>query len=111
MSNSSESPAPSAVLDPVCGMTITPEEAVGKVEHKGETYYFCSETCLEQFRASPEQFLSGTRPAATPAPPGTTYVCPMDPEVRQSQPGACPKCGMALEPDLSRQNLFLAFRL
>jgi hypothetical protein len=26
------------------------------------------------------------------------YVCPMHPEVRQSQPGACPKCGMTLEP-------------
>src|ERR1700742_2320716 len=28
-----------------------------------------------------------------------TYVCPMDPEVRESKPGACPKCGMALEPE------------
>ena len=27
------------------------------------------------------------------------YVCPMDPEVRESKPGACPKCGMALEPE------------
>jgi P-type Cu+ transporter len=27
------------------------------------------------------------------------YVCPMDPEVRLQQPGACPKCGMALEPE------------
>ena len=35
-------------------------------------------------------------PAAKPA----TYVCPMDPEVRESAPGACPKCGMALEPEL-----------
>ncbi|HEU0138522.1 MAG TPA: copper-translocating P-type ATPase, partial [Bryobacteraceae bacterium] len=26
------------------------------------------------------------------------YTCPMDPEVRQLGPGACPKCGMALEP-------------
>ena len=26
------------------------------------------------------------------------YTCPMDPEVRQKGPGACPKCGMALEP-------------
>ena len=26
------------------------------------------------------------------------YTCPMDPEVRQRGPGACPKCGMALEP-------------
>ncbi|MGH7839593.1 MAG: heavy metal-binding domain-containing protein, partial [Candidatus Binataceae bacterium] len=30
----------------------------------------------------------------------TTYVCPMDPEIRESQQGACPKCGMALEPDV-----------
>jgi P-type Cu+ transporter len=28
----------------------------------------------------------------------TYYICPMDPEVRQIGPGACPKCGMALEP-------------
>ena len=27
-----------------------------------------------------------------------TYTCPMHPEVRQDHPGACPKCGMALEP-------------
>ncbi len=27
------------------------------------------------------------------------YICPMDPEVRQAGPGACPKCGMALEPE------------
>ena len=26
------------------------------------------------------------------------YTCPMHPEVRQSGPGSCPKCGMALEP-------------
>jgi Cu+-exporting ATPase len=30
----------------------------------------------------------------------TAYVCPMDPEVRQDHPGPCPKCGMALEPDV-----------
>jgi len=28
----------------------------------------------------------------------TTYTCPMDPDIRSDQPGACPKCGMALEP-------------
>ena len=33
------------------------------------------------------------------APPGTMWICPMDPEVRQDHPGACPKCGMALEPE------------
>jgi len=29
---------------------------------------------------------------------GTTYTCPMHPEIRQDHPGNCPKCGMTLEP-------------
>jgi len=80
-------------------MTISPDDAVGKVDHKGQTYYFCSQSCLDQFRATPEAFL-GERPAqtATPADMEREYTCPMHPEVRQKGPGACPKCGMALEP-------------
>jgi Cu+-exporting ATPase len=35
-------------------------------------------------------------PRAAVAP--TIYTCPMHPEVRADAPGACPKCGMALEP-------------
>jgi Cu+-exporting ATPase len=31
---------------------------------------------------------------------GAVYTCPMHPEVRQDHPGACPKCGMALEPEM-----------
>jgi P-type Cu+ transporter len=92
--------APAEVLDPVCGMTISPDEAVGHVGFKGHTYYFCSQSCLDQFRATPEAFL-GERPAATspsPADMEREYTCPMDPEVRQKGSGACPKCGMALEP-------------
>jgi Cu+-exporting ATPase len=92
--------APAEVLDPVCGMTISPDDAVGHVDFKGQTYYFCSESCLDQFRATPEAFL-GERPAAPSASPADMereYTCPMDPEVRQKGPGACPKCGMALEP-------------
>jgi Cu+-exporting ATPase len=88
------------VVDPVCGMTITPEDAVGHVEHRGQTYYFCAESCLERFRATPEAFVGGAPRPAAPAVAGATYVCPMDPDVRQSEPGACPKCGMALEPEL-----------
>jgi len=89
------------VEDPVCGMIISPVDAVGHVEHKGQTYYFCNQHCLDRFRATPDAFLGGH--AAVPAVPvvGATYICPMDPEVRQSHSGACPKCGMALEPDLS----------
>jgi P-type Cu+ transporter len=88
-------------VDPVCGMTIDPADAVGHIDHNGRTYYFCNESCLERFRDNPAAFLGGTPAAVAPAPAGTTYVCPMDPEVRQQRPGACPKCGMALEPDLS----------
>jgi Cu+-exporting ATPase len=91
------------VLDPVCGMTIDPADAAGSWEYKGHKYFFCHESCLSRFKADPESFLtpSAAPEPAAPPPPGTTYVCPMDPEVRQSAPGACPKCGMALEPDLS----------
>jgi len=91
--------APAEVLDPVCGMTISPDDAVGHLDHKGRTYYFCSQSCLDQFRANPDAFLAErSAPAATPAELGREYTCPMDPEVRQRGPGACPKCGMALEP-------------
>lgn len=89
------------VVDPVCGMTISPADAVGHVDFKGQTYYFCSETCLTRFRAAPASFLKVTPAERTSHPaaaPGREYTCPMDPEVRQIGPGACPKCGMALEP-------------
>ena len=33
-------------------------------------------------------------------PLDTTYICPMHPEIQQDHPGHCPKCGMALEPQL-----------
>jgi P-type Cu+ transporter len=86
------------VLDPVCGMTIDPADAAGHLEHDGKTYYFCHQSCLDRFRESPEAFLN---PRSSPPVHDDTeaeYTCPMDPEVRQKGPGACPKCGMALEP-------------
>jgi Cu+-exporting ATPase len=91
---------PEEVLDPVCGMTIPPADAVGTFDHKGQTYYFCAESCLERFRDDPEQFLDPARreAAAAALPAGVEYTCPMHPEVRQIGPGTCPKCGMALEP-------------
>ena len=61
---------PSEVLDPVCGMTLPRDNAVGQADHKGQTYYFCSQSCLDQFRATPEAFL-GERPAATATPADT----------------------------------------
>ena len=96
------------MIDPVCGMEVDPEDAAGKYEYQGQTYYFCNPSCLERFRADPSQFLTPLQDLATyvaqalPVEEGAVYICPMDPEVRQSNPGACPKCGMALEPLLEK---------
>jgi len=90
--------------DPVCGMDVEPDRAAGQLEHKGQTYYFCSDSCVKRFRAAPELYVGrrATDPShvsvSAPQAPLEEYTCPMDPEVRQRGPGACPKCGMALEP-------------
>ena len=92
--------ATAEVVDPVCGMTISPDDAVGHVDHNGQTYYFCGASCLDRFKSDPERFLNRDRVVApaSAADMEREYTCPMDPEVRQKGPGACPKCGMALEP-------------
>jgi len=93
------------MTDPVCGMDVEPEDAAGKCEHKGQTYFFCCVHCLERFKSNPEEFLAplpGVVPEAskqsTERQAATAYVCPMDPEVKADKPGPCPRCGMALEP-------------
>ena len=99
-----------AAIDPVCGMTVDPKIRCGQHEHKGQTYYFCSQDCLAKFKQDPEKWLSAQhgghavhmqaapQTSTTNKPEDAVYVCPMHPEVRQTGPGACPKCGMALEP-------------
>src|SRR3989440_9005951 len=98
--------------DPVCGMTVDPQNAEGSHEYKGQTYLFCSLGCREKFKADPERFLnhepadpigiqrgSKHQPVATARGSDTvTYTCPMHPEIVRDKPGACPICGMALEP-------------
>src|SRR5208337_1516161 len=160
--------ASGTVIDPVCGMEISRQDAVGSYVHEGQEYFFCNPSCLENFRANPSQYLSpGQAVAISPeaseegavrssgriqnealrvlraskastqrAQRGSVasvlsffwpqrtrdywrekrasrvdkkyqnssagcespiYTCPMDPDVRKQEPGACPKCGMALE--------------
>ena len=88
-------------IDPVCGMKVDPRAPRGgSLEHEGRSYFFCNPKCRERFHADPARFLAPTpTEPEPPAAPGTLYVCPMDPEVRQDHPGACPRCGMALEPE------------
>ncbi|HET6953053.1 MAG TPA: heavy metal translocating P-type ATPase [Acidimicrobiales bacterium] len=89
------------VKDPVCGMDVDPHSAAGHVEHGGTTYYFCSPHCQAEFEADPERYV-GPAPQPKQAVPAVgevvEYTCPMHPEIRQPGPGACPICGMALEP-------------
>jgi len=98
--------SPASLKDPVCGMTVT-AESPHLHEHEGKPVYFCSAGCKAKFVADPSKYL--TPPVAAhaaapqglpPAAAGTVYTCPMHPEVRQDHPGACPKCGMALEPEM-----------
>jgi P-type Cu+ transporter len=102
--------------DPVCGMTVNPFTAKHSHAHEGTTYYFCCAHCLEKFKDDPRRYLSAasarpaqlvslggpaTQPSAPPRPiqpPTEKYVCPMCPQVQETKPGACPSCGMALEP-------------
>jgi Cu+-exporting ATPase len=87
----------STVKDPVCGMTVDPATAKHRSEHGGRTYYFCSAGCRAKFEADPVRYLAPPSAPVEPAP-GAIYTCPMHPEIRQVGPGACPICGMALEP-------------
>jgi len=84
------------VKDPVCQMDVNPQTAKGRYDYQGRTYYFCCQRCVEKFAAEPAKYLAGQGPASLK---DATYTCPMHPEVRQVGPGACPKCGMALEPE------------
>src|SRR5712664_3964246 len=110
---------PAKHKDPVCGMTVVPEKAAGKVEHAGKTYYFCSKSCAGRFSHEPEKFLAasgtgGMNHGPAPSEHGpmhhtvsaasrgadekqVRYTCPMHPEIVQVGPGSCPICGMALE--------------
>jgi P-type Cu+ transporter len=89
--------------DPVCGMTVT-DKSPHHTAHKGRPYYFCSAKCLVKFAAEPLRYLHPAAPEtqAVEITPGTVYTCPMHPEIRQDRPGACPKCGMSLEPELAQ---------
>ncbi len=97
-----------AYKDPVCGMTTDDENAFLQHEHKGNTYYFCSENCLEKFRLKPEKYLhrkilshvdtSAAKKYRKFFQKGRIYTGPMHPEIQQDKAGACPKYGMALEP-------------
>jgi len=91
-------------------MQVDPKTARFSAEHQGQRYFFCNPRCLQKFQADPDRYLTAdsgdpTRKlegavarSANPPASATEFTFPMHPEIRQSKPGSCPKCGMALEP-------------
>jgi len=108
--------------DPACEMMVDPARAKHSLEHGGKTFFFCCGGCLEKFRADPGRYgdapvplfpaaqseQSERRQATSPQNQtpesaeardhSAKYTCPMHPEIVRDAPGACPICGMALEP-------------
>ncbi len=102
--------AAAMLKDPVCGMTVT-VQSPHVLHHAGRPVYFCSAGCQAKFAADPVRYavaatgsaveaISPIPSIAEPMVADAVYTCPMHPEVRQDHPGACPKCGMALEPEM-----------
>ncbi|HAJ46134.1 MAG TPA: haloacid dehalogenase, partial [Alphaproteobacteria bacterium] len=90
--------SPTKAKDPVCGMLVTIRPAALRLEREGHTYYFCGQKCRDKFAAGPGKYLAPAPAAKAPVPEGVKWTCPMHPEIVRDAPGACPKCGMALEP-------------
>lgn len=87
-------------LDPVCHMLVKRSSA-GKLAHQGITYFFCSPHCIAKFSKDPAAYIKPVEPdiqISTTAGDDQVYTCPMHPDVVRDGPGACPICGMALEP-------------
>ena len=103
--------------DLVCGMEVEPSVSLKSI-YKNENYYFCSESCYDKFEKNPFNYIETDTAVCSihdkehenscdvsfqvernnSVTLGTTYTCPMHPEVLQDKPGNCPICGMALEP-------------
>ncbi|MBW0159308.1 heavy metal translocating P-type ATPase [Sinorhodobacter sp. B57] len=80
-------------------MTVALKPDTRSETFDGKTYHFCSEKCQATFKADPPSHITCRldQPVNT-APAEVQYTCPMHPEILRDAPGACPLCGMALEP-------------
>ncbi len=88
--------SPRLVKDPVCGMNVDPHTAKHRSSYGGRPFYFCSAGCKDKFDNEPARYAGAQAPTASGDE--RVYTCPMHPQIRQTGPGSCPICGMALEP-------------
>ena len=105
----------SNVRDPICGMEVDSQNAAASAVRNGETFYFCSLHCRDEFLSpsssnrtkgvendppgsSPKCGMALERNPTFREPAKTIYTCPMHPQIEQDHPGNCPICGMTVEP-------------
>ena len=94
-------PGAETAKDPVCGMTVATKAGGLHASFDRETFHFCSEKCQQKFKVDPWFYASGRAARRKTATKNDVqYTCPMHPEIVRDGPGACPICGMALEPML-----------
>ena len=91
------------VIDPVCRMKITPDEAVDSTEHNGQMYYFCSPGCADWFRRNPAKYLKDEDPNEAfmrhhHSPDGSQPDHADEPEASGASQGQVtdPVCGMTI---------------
>ena len=97
---------------PKCGMHLVPEgelkshnEDVHHAESKSDGEAGCcashggsSHAHHEHSSPNKSKSMAGSKYDSVPEGwSGSVYTCPMHPEVRQTEPGSCPLCGMGLE--------------
>ncbi len=100
------------IIDPVCNMRVEPYSSFHyKIDNK--VFYFCSKNCLDKFQVSPSNYIKISQEKShsccntnnhktnyLSTAEDNIYTCPMHPEIRETKPGSCPKCGMALELEI-----------
>jgi YHS domain-containing protein len=82
-----------------CHKKLDKDAKALKMEHKGKTYHFCSEKCMDAFKKDPEKYIAKCKAAHEKCcDTKVVYTCPMKQcNVTQDKPGKCPKCGMTLK--------------
>ena len=89
-------PAIASTIDPVCGMTVRPDEARGgSALHAGVEHWFCNPRCREKFVADPGKYLEAP-PVVTPPP-----VVALE-AIAAAATATDPVCGMTVTPGKAR---------
>ena len=91
-------------IDPICGMSVSPDSAAGELEFEGQKYYFCSKGCLETFKRQ-KGIGAPAMEKAAPAPVQTSDANDSETIVSHGEMKAAPGgefvdpvCGMSVQP-------------